>query len=436
MDKDLRNQQRAAALDPEEVRAQEKLANSHWRAGRHMDSYQIFNQPCLGLESQSAKALIAEMVEIQRPFLNACPKDWGTKTVFSDWTIEKNAEDRALGEMQSTGKVLTSLCVDHAIDDQKAKIIAQIPFLRELEVRGQVGSGDLNCLRALEHLESFAQWIKLSGESFSNLDMLAGLKQFLLYGIEFEPHLAEQVVRLPTLNELTLSIEKGPSAGLVQLKDAPALTSVRLDAKRLNDSQLCDFINTAPLTELYLNEVALSQQSFDNISTKAKLKTLHIDNDPELNSRDLSGLAKLNNLHDLKIEDCSILSYQLDFLAELPKLTELALTGPTIDNSVIEALSQLHQLKTLDISNSTISNRALRRLQKLRELRSFSARNTRITSDGIRHFAQLPKLETVDWRGDSDDYQRERDGSLVQFLNRIPPETEYFLPGDIDGANI
>ncbi|MDF1665738.1 MAG: hypothetical protein P1V97_28525 [Planctomycetota bacterium] len=426
MDKELRSQQRVAALDPEERRAQEQLAMSHWRAGRHMDAYKVFNKPGLGLESDTAKALITEMVTIQKPFLDICPLDWETETIFGDWMMGDASVKKAI----ESGELLTSLCVDHPCSDQEAELIAQIPFLQALEVRGQVGDGHLGCFTALKHLESLALWV-FDGDSIHQLDQLTKIRRLLIHGSDFEPQLATQVVKLPNLNQLNLSIDKGPSSGLAQLKEATALNSIIFGSQRVDDSYISDFLYFAPLEKLYLEEMTLSQESINHISRQENLEVLHISLDYGLHNHDLSVLSGLTGLTELRIERSSIQSYQLDFLTELPNLRQLVLTGHTIDNGVIEALSQLQDLESLDISNSGISNRALRRLQRLTQLKSFKAENTTITSDGIRHLAQLQSLETVEWRPHTQDYQRSRDGSLTEFLNRIPPETEYFLPGAI-----
>lgn len=435
MDKELRNQQRVAALDPQEIRAQEQLAMSHWRAGRHMDAYKIFHQPSLGLESESAQALISEMVMMQQGALKACSPEWETVTIFESifekMTLGPTPEHRSVKDVIESGEVLTSLCLKRPCSDQEAQLVAQIPFLQVLEVRGQVGRGNLSCFKALKHLNSLAFWITESTGTFRELDQLTGLRQLSIVCNDFKPEFAAQVVKLPHLQHFNLSIDKGPSAGLIQLKNAPALKSMSLDSKRVDDSHISRLFSYAPLTELYLEEMVLSQESLNHISSQEQLNVLHLTKASGLNNCDLSCLSRLTGLRQICFEHCSILSYQLDFLSKLPKLTYLTLTGSNIDNGVIESISPLQQLEILDLSFSTISNRALRRLQKLSELKVFIAHGTTMTSDGIRHLIALPNLEKVQWQANNPGFQRDRDGSLTEFLDRIPPETEYFLPGAI-----
>lgn len=106
---------------------------------------------------------------------------------------------------------------------------------------------------------------------------------------------------------------------------------------------------------------------------------------------DLAGIAKMNVLRYLRLENCGI-SGNVMFLSALMNLRSLDLTGNPI-NGDIRFVSALNQLRYLDLDGTNISGE-LNALSPLGQLESLNLRGTNITGN-LQQISQLSSLRRL-----------------------------------------
>lgn len=426
MDKELRDQQRAAKLDPEEIKAQEKVALAHWRAGKHMEAFSIFKHPILGLQCDSAQALLKEMATLQKPYLEKLPSTWRGQSLLKYSQAPASYTTATIKDILDSEAVLTQLFIEEKCSAQQERQIAELPFLQVLNVNSP---DDMN-LEILANAKDFHHLILGDVlEAEPPLSMIPQLRALSLRSKGFNEALSQQIAQLPLLQQLILRLNPGPQTCLENLEKCSSLKRFILIGEQLNSEDIVSPLKRVPIMVLRLSFMSLCQESISALATQKTLSHLHLHRVQGLRDSQLSSFSQLDSLEVLSLLSTDIQSYQLDFLPGLQNLTSLTLEGESIDQRALESISQLPQLEKLSLASTRIGNRGLEALQKLDKLESFLAGNSYVTSDGMRRLADLPNLQRAQWG--SHDYIRDRDGTLTQFLDRVRPETEFFLPGAI-----
>lgn len=426
MDKELRDQERAAKLDPEEIKAQEKVALAHWRSGKHMEAFSIFKQSNLGLHHDSAQALLKEMAAIQRPVLEKLPSNWRGQSLLNYSQAPASYTTATVKDILDSEAVLTQLSIEEKCSTQQERQIAELPFLQVLNVDGP---DNLN-LEILANAKDFHHLILGDVlEAEPQLSKIPQLRALSLRSKGFSESLSQQIAQLPLLWQLILQLTPGPQTCLENLEKCSSLKRFILVGVHLNSQDIVKPLKRVPIMALRLSFMSLCQESISALATQKTLSHLHLHRVQGLRGSQLSSLSELESLETLSLLSTDIQSYQLDFLPSLQNLTSLTLEGESIDQRALESISQLPQIETLSLASTRVGNRGLEALQKLDKLESFLVGNSYVTSDGMRLLVDLPNLARAQWG--SHDYIRERDGTLTEFLDRVPPETEFFLPGAI-----
>ena len=108
----------------------------------------------------------------------------------------------------------------------------------------------------------------------------------------------------------------------------------------------------------------------------------------------LKGLAKLQQLEWLALDETKITDACLKEVAKLQQLEQLNLNDTKITDAGLKDVAKLQQLKRLYLSRTQITDACLPNLAKLQNLESLVLYYTKITADGVTELKKaLPKCK-------------------------------------------
>ncbi len=264
--------------------------------------------------------------------------------------------------------------------DTGLKFVAQAKSLRWLRLRmGRIWGRGLAELAKLPRLERLSLWgtTGLTDRHLSFLEGLTGLKSLTLWGTDVpltDASLAS-IGKLTSLEELHFirMPTKFTDAGVASLKGLKNLRTVGFGMSQIGAEGL-GYLAALPKLEA-ISDVALSTESVQALAAFDNLKSLSIGmTTPPLRMsvprEDISGLARLESLEELRMGGRRWAEEDLVFLKSLGNLKRLFLSSRDVTDRTIGHIAGLQRLEYLSLGGTRLTKRGLNQLNQLTNLRT------------------------------------------------------------------
>lgn len=206
-------------------------------------------------------------------------------------------------------------------------------------------------------------------------DILAGagqLKVVKLDNSDVGDRTLEDLAKIATLEELTLTATKVSDSGVVFLAALPKLKKLRLSRTAVTDEVGKVLAKMPSLEEIDLSETGVGDDFVAALGNLPNLKRL--------------------NLYKTRVSDASG-----PVLAEMSGLTWLNLDADPVGDAVVVHLIPLKQLEWLHLGRTDLSDDGLHELAKVETLRTVHVTKTRVSRAGVENLqTQLPECRIID----------------------------------------
>ena len=264
--------------------------------------------------------------------------------------------------------------------DAGLKHVAQAKSLRWLRLRmGRIWGPGLAELAKLPHLERLSLWgtTGLTDRHISYLEGLTQLKSLTLWGTDApltDASLAS-IGKLASLEELHFIriSTKFTDAGVASLKDLKNLRTVGFGTSQIGAEGL-GYLAALPSLET-VSDVALSTASVEALAAFGNLKSLSIGMmTPPLRMsvprEDISGLARLGSLEELRMGGRRWVEEDLAFLKSLGNLKRVFISSRDVTDRTIGYIADLQRLEYLNLGGTRLTKRGMNQLNQLTNLRT------------------------------------------------------------------
>jgi Leucine-rich repeat (LRR) protein len=254
-----------------------------------------------------------------------------------------------------------------------------------------------------------ADWITAAGGSFTR-DRAGNITAVHLRASWVTDADLPQLAVLPHLAQLDLSHTRITDQGLLQLKNAPAITDLNLYyAEQITDEGLAAVKGWKKLRRLNLRGTKVTDTTLEHLAAVTTLETLDAGY-AQITDVGLDRLTPLQNLRELVVGGNKLTDTGLQALRQLPGLTALSLGGEqrtdsglwsiSLTEAGLEAVATLTELRELRLDGMPVTARWLDKLKPLRKLERLSLqRCKRLDDAALAALAAWPLLKVVDLSG-------------------------------------
>jgi len=188
-------------------------------------------------------------------------------------------------------------------------------------------------------------------------------------------------------NELMKHIGRLAELGRIDLSNA----DIDDDGLRL--------ISHLPLTELWLQETKISDDSAETISEMQTLRFLQL-NATSLTDNFLEQLQSLPKLEDLGLRGTKVTSTGMQYLSRHPRLKKLDVYSTDVDDSGVAELAKCNQLTDIGLSSTKITDAVFEHLDKLQNLTDADLSGNRsVTTEAVIAFEKSHPKCDIEWYG-------------------------------------
>ena len=332
------------------------------------------------------------------------------------------------------------LTMDAGVEDDDLAKLKSLESLRELnlwECDNITDAGLAHVIELTQLTTLELGYTKVTDAGLAKLESLVNLKQLDVR--ETETSIGAALKLANVLPELHIVADWGTVDGaaivhfepqttdddLIQLKHAPALTSLNLwRCDQLTDAAMQHVAQCKALRELNLGATNIGDEGVTKLKDLSQLSRLvlantkltdagvkHVGGLASLQDLDLSstgvtdaGLAELANLESLaslNVGTTSISDPGVAELASLKSLEELSLEQTAINGECLKTLAMdLPKLQRLDLSLTLLTDDALASIPQFDSLTEIGLSGTQITDEGVKHLHQ-PTLKMINLFGTS-----------------------------------
>jgi Leucine-rich repeat (LRR) protein len=175
-----------------------------------------------------------------------------------------------------------------------------------------------------------------------------------------------------------------------QLGNCPTLRYVTLSGGTIVDEDLSHIARLADLEQLRLEDVAITDAGLKHLFSLKKLKTL------ALNHTNVTGAGleqlKWMELDWFHLNGSPVTDAGLSQIANLKRVGALDLSDTQVTSAGLEHLIRLNGLRGLWLNNTQADDEGLKQLGALRQLQTLHLEGTQITDAGLSHLKGLPNL--------------------------------------------
>lgn len=219
-----------------------------------------------------------------------------------------------------------------------------------------------------------------------------------------------QLVALPYLTHLDLSLTRITDHGLQQLKNAPGIVELNLYyAEQITDEGMAAVKGWKKLKRLNLRGTKVTDTTLEHLSNVTTLEFLDVGF-AQITDVGLDHLASLPNLKELVISGNKLTDTGLQALRQLPGLTSLSLGGSQRTDSGLWTISltelgldtiiTLKELRELRLDGMPVTARWLEKLKALVKLERLSLQGCkRVGDDGAALLGAWPALRELNLKG-------------------------------------
>ena len=197
---------------------------------------------------------------------------------------------------------------------------------------------------------------------------------------------------------------KGTNDSLAVLHEFPDVPRVDLYGRSFSDDCIVHLRQAANLTELHLDQTAITSKGLSSLGSKNRLTQLFVSLPLDADEL-LGGLSGLQYLELLTLDNTNVTSAGLTILKSLPHLEDLYLKSARgadeLGDDALSEIATVSSLKFLWIERSVrITDEGINQLCKLRKLQSLSLNlASSISPATARSIAALPDLENINLAG-------------------------------------
>ena len=208
--------------------------------------------------------------------------------------------------------------------------------------------------------------------------------------------------RLPALIEVELhapEVREGPGSGgaapcpRLPWDKLPRVRTVRLTGGGVGDPQLRDLSASPGIQNLFLNQVAVSDEGLAHLRGMKTLELLSVQSS-KVTAGGVKALVGIENLKSLTLSATALGRDGFRPLGGMAGLEYLSLESTTATDDDVAHLAVLGKLTHLDLGyNPGVTDAGLRHLTGLRRLAGLRLYGTKVTDDGVAELkGSLPKL--------------------------------------------
>src|SRR5215510_10730801 len=221
-----------------------------------------------------------------------------------------------------------------------------------------------------------------------------------------------QLVDLPYLTHLDLSLTRITDHGLQQLKNAPGIVDLNLYyAELITDEGMAALKSWKKLKRVNLRGTKITDTTLEHLANVMTLEFLDIGF-AQITDVGLDRLTPLTNLKELIISGNKLTDTGLQSLRQLQGLTSLSLGGSQRTDSGLwtisltelglDAIATLKELRELRLDGMPVSARWLEKLKGFNKLERLSLQDCkRLGDDAAPLLASWPALRVLDLKGTS-----------------------------------
>lgn len=240
-----------------------------------------------------------------------------------------------------------------------------------------------------------------------------------------------QLIALPHLAHLDLSLTRITDHGLQQLKNAPGIVELNLYyAEQITDEGMAAVKGWQKLRRLNLRGTKITDTTLEHLANVPTLEALDVGF-AQITDVGLDRLTPLTNLRELVIGGNKLTDTGLQALRQFPHLTSLSLGGSQRTDSGLwtisltelglDALATLKELRELRLDGMPVTARWLEKLKGLAKLERLSLQGCkRLGDDSALLLAAWPTLRVLDLKGTA-----VTEKGLAE-LRRIKPNVQIF----------
>jgi len=219
-----------------------------------------------------------------------------------------------------------------------------------------------------------------------------------------------QLVDLPYLTHLDLSLTRITDHGLQQLKNAPGIVDLNLYyAEQVTDEGMAAVRGWKKLKRVNLRGTKITDTTLEHLSNVTTLESLDAGF-AQITDVGLDRLTSLPNLKELAIGGNKLTDMGLQSLRQMPRLTSLDLGGTQRTDSGLwfisltelglDSITTLGELRELRLDGMPVSSRWLEKLKDLTRLERLSMQGCkRLSDEAAPLLAAWPSLRFLDLKG-------------------------------------
>ena len=238
-----------------------------------------------------------------------------------------------------------------------------------------------------------------------------------------------QLVDLPYLTHLDLSLTRITDHGLQQLKNAPGIVDLNLYyAELVTDEGMAALRGWKKLKRLNLRGTKITDTTLEHLANVTTLESLDAGF-AQITDVGLDHLTSLPNLKELLIGGNKLTDNGLQSLRQMPLLTSLSLggvqrtdSGPwsiSLTEPGLDTVITLKELRELRLDGMPVSSRWLEKLKVLDKLERLSLQGCkRLGDEAAPLLASWPSLRILDLKGST------MTEKSVADLRRAKPKTQ------------
>jgi len=237
---------------------------------------------------------------------------------------------------------------------------------------------------------------KLTDAAAREIAKLQELQVLNLLFCDFGDFGMMHIARLPKLRAVDIRGNfKVGNGGLRTLSALPALRNLQHRSPSVTDDGIRFLTEAKAMTDLLIQDFAISGQSGQYLRQMEKLTSLIIF---RCENFDSSGVLELKGLklNRLTLRGLPVDNSAMDVFSELTTLKRLYLHElPSISDAGMANLAHLKDLEILDIWEIPVTDKSLEVIEKLPALTTLELRSTNITDAGLELLLTMPSLKSV-----------------------------------------
>jgi len=287
----------------------------------------------------------------------------------------------------------------HKISDNQLSLLAKLPELRGLEIRGMPIDG--SAFKAFLHTKHLRQ-LGLADSSISDAGLRYIGKVQSLHELDLERTrvTGKGILHLTDLAQLNFLNVFGTSvtgAGVRSLRTMKSLRNLNVD-RRINERTIGELQSTFPF-------VSISQtDSVRNLLRAAKgrstvsyryacavsfLESIGVTISMRSGRADVLDLSMLRKLESPRIDSV------VQFVGDLRDVKQIKLSTTTLTDRGLRCLRQLSELDLLDLGGTRVTDQGLVVLQKFKKLRAVGLTATRVTDTSLVTLSRIPTIKEL-----------------------------------------